>query len=89
LDCKSKQTGSIIVNWKRTLELIKLFAGDTLPFTKTDNRFAEDFRMYLMTAPCSGNKSGTISRNTAATYFSIFKAALKQAFVAAHAINLK
>jgi integrase len=37
--------------------------------------------MYLMTAPCGGNKSGTISRNTAATYFSIFKAALKQAFV--------
>jgi integrase len=34
-----------------------------------------------MSAPCGGTKSGTISRNTAATYFSIFKAALKQAFV--------
>ncbi len=34
-----------------------------------------------MTAPCGGNKSGTISRNTAVTYFSIFKAALKQAFI--------
>ena len=72
---------SIRVNWKRTLELIKLFTGDTLPFSKIDNRFAEDFRMYLMTAPCGGNKSGTISRNTAVTYFSIFKAALKQAFI--------
>jgi integrase len=67
--------------WKRTLELIKLFAGDTVPFSKIDNRFAEDFRMYIMTAPCGGTKSGTISQNTAATYFSIFKAALKQAFV--------
>ncbi len=45
---------SIRVNWKRTLELIKLFAGDNLPFSKIDNRFAEDFRIYLMTAPCGG-----------------------------------
>lgn len=72
---------SIRVNWKRTHELIKLFAGDTLPFSKLDNRFAEDFRTFLLSAPCGGNKGGTISRNTAATYFSIFKAALKQAFV--------
>jgi hypothetical protein len=77
----AKSSESIIVNWKRTLELTKLFAGDMLPFSKIDNRFAEDFRMFLMTAPQGGNKSGTISRNTAATYFSIFKAGLKQAFV--------
>jgi integrase len=69
------------VNWKRTLELTKLFAGGTLPFSKIDNRFAEDFRMFLMSAPCGGNKSGAISRNTAATCFSIFKAGLKQAFI--------
>jgi integrase len=72
---------SIIVNWQRVHELLKQFTGETLPFSKIDNRFAEDFRMFLMTAPQGGNKSGTISRNTAATYFSIFKAALKQAFV--------
>jgi integrase len=61
--------------------LIKLFAGETIPFSKIDNRFTEEFRMFLMTAPQGGNKSGTISQNTAATYFSIFKAALKQAFI--------
>ncbi|MDR3235627.1 MAG: site-specific integrase [Prevotellaceae bacterium] len=77
----ARSSESIRINWKRTLELIKLFAGDNLPFSKIDNRFAEDFRMFLMTAPCGGNKSGTISHNTAATYFSIFKAGLKQAFV--------
>ncbi|MDR1198161.1 MAG: site-specific integrase [Prevotellaceae bacterium] len=77
----ARSSESIRINWKRTLELIKLFAGNTLPFSKIDNRFAEDFRMFLMTAPQGGNKSGTISRNTAATYFSIFKAGLKQAFV--------
>jgi integrase len=77
----ARSSVSIQINWKRTLELIKLFAGDTVPFSKIDNRFAEDFRIYIMSAPCGGKKSGTISRNTAATYFSIFKAALKQAFV--------
>jgi hypothetical protein len=77
----ARSSESIRINWKRTLELMKLFAGNTLPFSKIDNRLAEDFRMFLITAPCGGNKSGTISRNTAATYFSIFKAGLKQAFV--------
>ena len=48
---------------------------------KMDNRVAEEFRLYLLSAPCGGNRSGTISHNTAATYFSIFKAALKQAFI--------
>lgn len=77
----AQSSDSIRVNWKRTYELIKLFAGETLPFSKIDNRFAEDFKLYLLSAPCGGNKSGTISRNTAVTYFSIFKAALKQAFI--------
>ncbi len=77
----AQSSDSIRVNWKRAYELIKLFAGDTLPFSKIDNRFAEDFKLYLLSAPCGGNKGGTISRNTAATYFSIFKAALKQAFI--------
>lgn len=72
---------SIIVNWQRTLELLKLYAGNPLLFSQIDNRMVEGFRTYLLSAPCGGNKSGTISRNTAATYFSIFKAALKQAFV--------
>ena len=77
----ARSSESIRTNWKRTLDLIKLFVGDNLPFSKIDNRFAENFRMYLLTAPCGGNKTGTISQNTAATYFSIFKAALKQAFI--------
>ena len=70
---------SIIVNWQRVHELLKLHAGNSLLFSQIDNRFIEDFRIFLLSAPCGGNKSGTISRNTASTYFSIFKAALKQA----------
>jgi len=72
---------SIIVNWQRVHELLKIFSGEYLPFSKIDNRLAENFRLFMLSAPCGGNKSGIVSRNTAATYFSIFKAALKQAFV--------
>ena len=72
---------SIVTNWQRTLELLKSYSENKLLFSQLDNRFIEGFRAYLLSAPCGGNKSGTISHNTAATYFSIFKAALKQAFV--------
>ena len=72
---------SIVTNWQRTLELLKSYSENNLLFSQLDNRFIEGFRAYLLSAPCGGNKSGTISHNTAATYFSIFKAALKQAFV--------
>lgn len=41
----------------------------------------ESFRQFIMNAPQGGTKRGTISQNTAATYFSIFKAGLKQAFI--------
>lgn len=50
-------------------------------FSQIDNKMAEGFKNFLLSAPCGGNKKGTISNNTAATYFSIFKAALKQAFI--------
>lgn len=72
---------SIQTNWQRTNEFLKQFTEGTLLFSQIDNRFAEDFKRFLLSAPCGGNRSGTISHNTAATYFSIFKAALKQAFI--------
>ncbi len=73
---------SIIVNWQRVYELLKIFAGsETLLFSQINLKTVEDFRRFIISAPCGGNKSGTISQNTAATYFSIFKAGLKQAFI--------
>lgn len=77
-----KSSQSIIVNWNRVYELLKIYAeGDTILFAEINIRLIEDFRQFLLTAPCGGNKKGTVSQNTAATYFSIFKAALKQAFI--------
>lgn len=82
-DTRHKRSSkSIIVNWDRVYELLKIFANSkTLPFASIDLRLIESFKSFLKTAPQGGGKSGTISQNTAATYFSIFKAALHQAFI--------
>jgi site-specific recombinase XerD len=73
---------SIIVNWNRVGELLKLFSNNQpLPFSQINLSKAEEIRRFMLSAPCGGNKKGTVSHNTAATYYSIFKAGLKQAFV--------
>ena len=72
---------SIRVNWKRVIRFLKLFSGEEVKFAQIDMKFSEDFKNFLLSVPCGGNKKGTISVNTSATYFSIFKAILKQAFI--------
>ena len=73
---------SIGVNWDRAHDLLKIFTKDkTLPFAQIDMHLIESFRDFLLKAPRGGNKSGTISQNTASTYFTLFKAALHQAFI--------
>lgn len=78
----AKSSESIIVNWKRVAELLSLFSkGKSIIFANMNIKLMEEFKRYLKTAPQGGGKSGTLSQNSASTYFSIFKAALKQAFV--------
>ena len=73
---------SIQVNWKRELALMKLYTGGKpLLFGNIDVNLIEDYKDYLINAPQGGSKTGTISANTASTYFSIFKAGLHQAFI--------
>ena len=50
-------------------------------FLQINTKFFENFRSYLLTAKGGSNKQKLISQNTASTYFSFFKAALKQAFI--------
>lgn len=77
-----RSSQSIIINWNRVSEFLKMFTeGQPLQFSEITLKKCEEFRQFLLDAPQGGNKSGTISQNTASTYFSIFKAALKQAFV--------
>lgn len=73
---------SIRINWNRVCELIKIHANsDVIPFSRIDLKYIEDFKQFMLTAPQGGKKKGIVSRNTAVTYFFIFKAALKQAFI--------
>lgn len=72
---------SIQVNWQRANDFLKLFTNNTLLFSQIDIALVESFKLFLLSAPMGGNKKGIISRNTASTYFAIFKAALKQAFI--------
>lgn len=73
---------SIIGNWERFLGMLKEFSGkDYIAFSEIDMPFIENYRNYVLSAPKLSGGKGTISKNTASTYFSILKAALKQAFV--------
>lgn len=73
---------SIQVNWSRELALLKLYTENKpMYFGDIDLNLIEDYKDYLINAPQGGSKGGIISRNTASTYFSIFKAALHQAFI--------
>ena len=77
----ARSSKSIQINWERTKEFLKSYSQGILMFSHIDGRMAEDFKLFLLSAPLGGGKKGILSRNTAARYFSIFKAALKQAFV--------
>lgn len=73
---------SIRVNWDREVALMKMFTeGKPMIFSAIDMNLMEDYKNFLINAPQGGSKKGTITRNTASTYFSIFKAGLHQAFI--------
>lgn len=72
---------SIKVNWERAVDFLISYEGAEIPFSKIDIKFCEDFKTFLLSAPRGGNKNGFLSQNSASTYFSVFKAALKQAFI--------
>ena len=68
--------------WIRVSNLLLEFNNnEPLLFANINQNLMEKFKQFLLRAPQGGNKNGTISTNTACSYYSIFKAALKQAFV--------
>ena len=68
--------------WIRVCDLLSEFNNkEPLLFANINLNLMEKFKQFLLRAPQGGNKKGTISTNTACSYYSIFKAALKQAFV--------
>lgn len=75
-------SNSIIVNWTRVGKLLSIFSeGKPIPFRKINVKLLEDLKLFMLSAPQGGNKKGTLSQNSAATYFSIVKAGLHRAFI--------
>lgn len=82
LKCHPNSSHAIIVNWKRVGALLSIYSkGQPIPFKTVSVKLLEDLKLFLLSAPQGGNKSGIISHNTAATYFSIVKAGLHRAFI--------
>lgn len=75
-------SNSIIVNWTRVGKLLCIYSeGKPIPFKKISVKFLEDLKLFMLSAPMGGNKPGTLSQNSASTYFSIVKAGLHRAFI--------
>lgn len=73
---------SIITNWTRVGKLLSLYSeGKPILFKTISVKMLEDFKLFMLRAPQGGNKKGTLSQNSAATYFSIVKAGLHRAFI--------
>lgn len=73
---------SIQINWQREIDLLRIYTkGKPMLFGDIDLNLIEDYKEFLINAPQGGSKKSIITRNTASTYFSIFKAGLHQAFI--------
>ena len=80
--CHPNSSDSIIVNWTRVGKLLSIYSkGKPIPFKTISAKLLEDIKLFMLSAPQGGNKGGTLSQNSAATYFSIVKAGLHRAFI--------
>jgi integrase len=67
-------------NWVSALNYIEAFTNGNLKFADLNERFLEDFKEYLLTTKSNKSDKTTLSQNSAASYFSKVKVALKQAY---------
>lgn len=80
--CHPNSSDSIITNWTRVGKLLSIYSkGKPIPFKSISGKLLEDIKLFMLSAPRGGNKKGTLSQNSAATYFSIVKAGLHRAFI--------
>jgi len=72
---------SILLSWLCVYDCLKKFSGETLLFANLTESWCEDFKEFLLTTKSRKSSEAILAQNTAVTYYSIFKAALKKAFV--------
>ncbi len=83
IDRRHKNSSEAIrYNWLKVVDRLKEFSPEgKLLFCDIKLKTLEEFKSYLLSATCKGGRKSKLSQNSASTYFSVFKAALKEAFV--------
>ena len=76
----NKRKASNHDNWISALKYLKTFTNGSLKFADLNQKFLEDFKDYLLTTKSNRSNKTTLSQNSAASYYSKVKAALKQAY---------
>ncbi len=75
-----KRKGSNSDNWQSALNYLEDFTGGSLQFSNLNEHFCNQFKEYLLTAKSKRSTKATLSQNSAVSYFTKFKVALKQAY---------
>lgn len=75
------KTGNTKKSWNSSFKYFKTFAGCNLTMQKLNQTFCNDFKNFLLNAKRQNTKSDIrITQGSARTYFTKFKAVLKQAY---------
>ena len=67
-------------NWVSAYKYLNAFTIGALRVNDLNEKFFNDFKEYLLTIPSNKSDKVTLSQNSAVSYFSKVKAALKQAY---------
>ena len=75
---KRKETGINYQTWKCTYLFLYRYTKGHLAFKEVTERFCKDFKEYLLNTECL-NSTKPLKRNSAASYYNIFKEVLNEA----------
>jgi len=76
----NKRKSSNYDNWISALNYLETFTNGKLKFADLNNKVVEEFKEYLLTTKSKKSNKTILSKNSAVSYFSKIKAAMKQAF---------
>jgi len=76
----NKRKASNHDNWMSAFNYLIAFTNGDLKFANLNEKFCNEFREYILTAPSKRSEKSTLSQNSALSYFNKFKATLKQAY---------
>lgn len=75
-----KRTGSNYQNWISSINYLESYTKGKFKFKDITETFAEDYKHFLLNTYSTKRKKTKLSHNSAQSYFTKFKTALKQAY---------